>query len=864
MKLGSWNCEGADFRSRRFRSWLSSFSLAGVQETFKTDPRLIVPGFMTFVSPASRRPLAVPSATQPGRARGGLATFVATNVCAFYDVEPVTFDVEQVESLVLLFTRKVSAPCDSSAPHSFIFGNFYVRPRPEDVDFDVLYTELAALQLRFSCPLILAGDFNAHLPSSAGCALPTSRDADFNEFFLRMTSDGYSTLPSSANKFATFVSSRSSSVIDYFFLSGVNSEQFEVSTINTFGHRALSCHLSWPTPVPIPLFPRSSYRRHVARDLPPNFFDVFASSGLTGWMEVARYGVTRAYAFLILLLTSFLSVSRPPTVLREAWHRYLSSSELRTLISLDDEISRLASLPAALLDFRLLRSKRSTYTTLRRELHSLAMSRLFQDTAPAATDPTRLWAMVKRFRSPAASGGVPVDALCTHFVSVFNRVTDSVPFVFYEKSGYTPSGLDRRFTFAELDSAVRALRRDTAPGPNGIGNDVLLSLFELPGGREFFLHLFNACFESRTMPDPWKGSEIFVLYKGKGDVLDPNSYRGIALLDSSFKLYERLLYNRLTGWASFHEKIPPAQFGFRAKSGTLDAGFTFYVLICKYVLGLGRVLFTALIDFRKAFPSVNRAKLISKLRGMGVSAKFLDALCVMFEGNSFTLRADDQVTDSFPVITGLREGGVLSPLLFSLFISDMSVRVLRPFSVADFASSLSRDPELSGYPIPGLLYADDLILVALTENSLRIRLRYLAVYARENDLCVNVQKSEVVVFGSKSRDFCFKFAGEVLPVRSACKYLGIWFDSSGSSRLLQKEITAKFKAAVPTFFSLCRRLHMSRLDHVFKLASSLLFSILYGVEFLEDPSICFQLESLFFRGVRKFFGLPSGVSNLAI
>jgi hypothetical protein len=145
---------------------------------------------------------------------------------------------------------------------------------------------------------------------------------------------------------------------------------------------------------------------------------------------------------------------------------------------------------------------------------------------------------------------------------------------------------------------------------------------------------------------------------------------------------------------------------------------------------------------------------------------------------------------------------------------------------------------LSGCPIPGLLYADDLILLALTEDSLRLRLRRLAVYARENELSVNVQKSEVVIFGSKSRKFCFKFDGAVLPVRSACKYLGIWFDCSGSMRLLQKEIVAKFKAAVPTFFSLCRRLHMSRLDHVYKLALSLLFSILYGVELLDNLRVC--------------------------
>ncbi len=355
-----------------------------------------------------------------------------------------------------------------------------------------------------------------------------------------------------------------------------------------------------------------------------------------------------------------------------------------------------------------------------------------------------------------------------------------------------------------------------------------------------------------------------MLYEGKGDVLDPNSYHSIALLDLCFKLYERILYHRLRGWPSFHEKILAAQFGFRANSGTLDAGFTFYVSMCKYVFGLGSHLYAGLINFRKAFLSVNCAELIAKLGRRGVSAKFLNAICVMFYENLFTLRADDRVTEAFPVITGLREGGVLSRLLFSLFISDIVEHVLCLFSACDFSRHLSRDPELAGCAIPGLLYADDLIILALNEHSLRIHLRRLAMYAHDNDLSVNVEKSEVVIFGKRASDTRFKFDGEFLPVRTSCRYIGIWFDCNASMCLLKKEILAKFQAAVPTFFSLCRHLCMSRLDHVSKLSTSLLFSVLYGAEFLDDPRVAVQLETQFFQGVRKFYGLPSGVSNLAI
>ncbi len=866
MQVGSWNCTGCDFRSSRFRTWLSPLHLAAVQETFKTSPQLSVPGFQTFVSPASRKPLPTGSTgSLRGRAKGGLASFVSTQLSAFYNVDRVALEVEHVESLVLHFTRKSSAPVDDSAPTAFLFANCYVRPLPDAVDFELLFAEVDALGARFDCPLLIAGDFNAHLPHPRVPTLhPTPRDVSFYDFVTRLESVGFTYGPGPENARPTFLGGNSGTFIDFVFARGVNFDPVLVSTLTVTGHRALTSILRWPAPVPVSLTPRQSHRRHFHSEVPPNFFSRFVADGITGCVEFIRAGVGRVYSLFLMMVLSLTVISRPPARPRESWHRYLSQDELAPLLTQEDALRLAASQPVECLDFVNLRNERRAVAILRKELHLKAVSRLFTDTARSFNNPTQLWDMVKRFRGTAATGGVPVHILRDHFVAVFNRVTDPLPLTFFDPRGYVTTAIDRRFTMAELDKALSELKRDKAPGPNGIGNDVLLALAKLDDGRLFFLNLFNACFESGAFPDPWRTSEIFVLYKGKGDVLDPNSYRGIALLDSCFKLYERLLYHRLRTWAFARGCIPPAQFGFRANSGTLDAAFTFATLIMKYVFVRCSPLFAALIDFQKAFPSVHRAKLLSKLERMGIPRKFLRALGVMFSGNTFCLRAEDCVTEAFPVITGLREGGVLSPLLFSLFISDMEESVLCPFTEEEFARTLCRDPELHGTVIPGLLYADDLILFALSENALRLRLTRLKRYAISQSLTVNVKKSEIVVFGLSRPTFVFRFNGDDLPLRRSCKYLGIWFASSGSWAILQKELTAKFQAAVVSFFSLCRKLRISRLDHVHKLSQSLLFSVLYGAEFITDVSFVPCIENLFVRGVRKFYGLPNGVSNVAI
>jgi hypothetical protein len=452
--------------------------------------------------------------------------------------------------------------------------------------------------------------------------------------------------------------------------------------------------------------------------------------------------------------------------------------------------------------------------------------------------------------------------LAAHFKAVFNRVSDPVPMVFCEHSFAAKDPvLDAAFTVEELVAALGELDRGTAPGVTGVGNDVLLDVSRLPGGLEFFLNLFNACLEGGSLPDLWRCTEIFLLYKGKGDMASPGSYRGIALMESTLKLYERLLFHRLSMWASSRGLIPDCQFGFRPRASTLDAVFVFFTLLVKYTVIQGANMFVCLIDFQRAFPSVNRSQLLRKLESLGVSSRFRRALNSTFIGNTFAIRQGSQVTEEFPVTTGLREGSVLSPLLFLLFLSDIQANVLCPFKRADF---LKRDPQLNGVPVPGLLYADDLVLFCLSADLLRERLRRLCAYADSNTLTVNVGKCEVVIFGPNPPPLTFKYKRELIPVRRSCKYLGVWLDGRLTGKALAEAVGQKFTAAIPVFFGLCRRLRLARLDLVYRLATALVFSLLYGCEFLHRIDVIEKCESAWWSGVRSYYGLPNAVSAVTL
>ncbi len=201
---------------------------------------------------------------------------------------------------------------------------------------------------------------------------------------------------------------------------------------------------------------------------------------------------------------------------------------------------------------------------------------------------------------------------------------------------------------------------------------------------------------------------------------------------------------------------------------------------------------------------------------------------------------------------------MLSPLLFSIFISDMERSVLLPFNpAADFRFS---DFCVAGVPIPGLLYADDLVIFARSRLCLKFRLKRLEEYVRLNKLTVNVAKCEIVCFGT-SEKCSFSFFGQPFPVRDSCKYLGFSFsrDKGGDDHL--HAFPERFSVSVALFFSLLRRLKVSNLVLVARLKVSLLLSTLYGIEFVRSRGLACQLDLAFRKGFRAFLGVPPRVSN---
>ena len=141
------------------------------------------------------------------------------------------------------------------------------------------------------------------------------------------------------------------------------------------------------------------------------------------------------------------------------------------------------------------------------------------------------------------------------------------------------------------------------------------------------LNVFNGILQSGLFPTDWAKAILIPIFK-KGNMNDPNNYRGISLVSNFGKLFTSVLNQRLIEWSQTFDIITDAQFGFRPGLGTVDAIFALTSLIFKSLSSKKR-LYCCFVDYTKAFDSIQRYMLWYKLSNIGIQGKLLSVIKAM-------------------------------------------------------------------------------------------------------------------------------------------------------------------------------------------------------------------------------------------
>jgi hypothetical protein len=225
--------------------------------------------------------------------------------------------------------------------------------------------------------------------------------------------------------------------------------------------------------------------------------------------------------------------------------------------------------------------------------------------------------------------------------------------------------LDAPISMAEVVKACQQQKNSKAPGGDGIPADVWKYGPEELQGQ--LLLVLNQAWREGAVPQAWKDARICSLYK-KGDRADPGNYRGIALLVTAGKILTRVIVNRLV--ECFDYLVPESQCGFRRGRSTVDMMFSVRQLQEK-CREQRQPLFSCFVDLTKAYDTVHRGLLWQVLAKFGVPPSMLSVIKDLHEGMKAVLLMGDGESDPIAVKNGLRQGCVLAPNTFLLFMAAM-------------------------------------------------------------------------------------------------------------------------------------------------------------------------------------------------
>ena len=320
----------------------------------------------------------------------------------------------------------------------------------------------------------------------------------------------------------------------------------------------------------------------------------------------------------------------------------------------------------------------------------------------------------------------------------------------------------RLFTESSIKWALSSFEPMKSPGPDGIlpifiqkADSVIMS--EL-------INLFRASFTLGYVPECWrKVKVIFIPKAGKKDKTLPKAFRPISLTSTLLKLMEKITDNYIRKELLANSPLHKNQHAYQNGKSTETALHSLVTLIEKS-LNFKETALCAFLDIEGAFDNTSYASINTALRNKGADTTTMRWIQAMLSSREITAALGD-TSITVTAIKGCPQGGVLSPLLWSLVVDFLLNKLTR-----------------LGYDVIG--YADDVVLIirgkndALLAGRLQAALNITMIWCTQEGLNVNPTKTVVVPFTRKRNVNITPplLNGTRLSLSDEVKYLGIILD----------------------------------------------------------------------------------------
>ena len=472
-------------------------------------------------------------------------------------------------------------------------------------------------------------------------------------------------------------------------------------------------------------------------------------------------------------------------------------------------------------------------------------------TSKPRTEQTRMISAMARHRRQFQSHSLSGDATSlSSYATHFTAIVDSS----HLGASWSPlpclalgpiSAAACPFTPLQVTQALCSLPTGKAPGRSGLPNELLRVAADVV--TPWVFALFSAVWHWGLCPTAWTEAHLFPLHK-RGDRAAIHNYRPISLTESLRKAFERLLLPALSSAV----ELDICQGGFRPQRGTLEQVACLHDAVRRRRALLRAWPHLAFLDIRSAYDSVHRPLLWDKLRSRSVPPALIRVLQSLFDHNVSRVVVLGAESTPFHHRSGLLQGSVLSPLLYSVFIDELPA-MLRA----------EGRPGQGSVPVASFLYADDIALVADSPDHLQRLLDLCSAHAQSHGYRFAPDKCVHVAAGPSSP---VVLEGRPIPQASSFCYLGVEFGATG----IMQSVHARARVdALDRPLSLLRSLGFNGVGLSAVTRRALYHTFLrpvleYGVPLLPNVHPLQTLQHAQTRALRFMFSTPPATSTDAV
>ena len=388
----------------------------------------------------------------------------------------------------------------------------------------------------------------------------------------------------------------------------------------------------------------------------------------------------------------------------------------------------------------------------------------------------------------------------------------------------------------EVRRAITSLRNTPSVGTDGIPTRVLKELkWQL---SPYIAYLVNQILRTKIYPKRWGEGVVCPIHK-KGPRNIKENFRPVTVLNSSSKIFERLLNDQITEYVEAEHILSDDQHAYRAKRGTN----TYWMdLMAKIADMRNRGLKVALLafDLSSAFNVIDHDVLMKKLARVGFHEESLTMLRAFLKNRKVFTKIQDEFSDPATVNIGTPEGGICSPQLFSLAVQDYPmvagriVRNMKEKLRAGMSLLLHSTMRAHVVEVETEAYADDSICIIglrvdrgdWTRMQQAINESYSVVskYFAANGLKLNGSKTELMIIGKSDKEPLLKVEEAGIVEQKIIKLLGAKMDNNLSFMPQAIEVT---KQVTNRLFNLKMLKQWATEDLMKRTAASVLLSRLY-------------------------------------